>query len=183
MCVSWCLWRVCWCCNKTIQNHQKRLPQSNVKSVRSRGDVLYLCSQRKGFRKEKMNWTSECTASAIVEVLISMMDILLESSVCWELLGFTWPHFCQIAGQTYKESFKIYLESERDGVLSIRWFRSCWCIRNHRKTPVKRLRGVTACSSKKVTLSIAWLKRLHTNAHTMYDRRSWKSLCSQKAMI
>ena len=78
----------------------------------------------------------------------------------------------QQAGQTYKESFKLDLVGEGDGVLSNREEPGAAdVLGTNRETPVKSLKGIRACSSKKVTRQVAQLKCLYTNAHSMGNKQ------------
>jgi len=77
----------------------------------------------------------------------------------------------QQAGQIYTKSFKLDLTEEADGVLSNEEQGLADVLGTNKETSVKCLKGVRVCSSKKVTWSIAHLKCLCTNAHSMGNKQ------------
>lgn len=78
----------------------------------------------------------------------------------------------QQVGQTYKESFKTDLTGEGDGVLSNREEQGfADVLGTNRGTPVKCLKGIRVCTSKKVTESIAQMKCLYANGRIMGNKQ------------
>jgi len=75
--------------------------------------------------------------------------------------------FCQQAGQTCKESFRLDLMMEGDGVLSNREEpRVAGALGTNREIPVKCFKGIRPFSSKTMTWLVAQQMCLFTNPHS-----------------